>query len=133
MSVAEVDEPIGEPASPFDRLAISEEPLAEVMARLEREGVDGKLVVEPNAIPPGVCCRACGRRHLPRRLRVLQAHRFEGPSSPDDEAILLVLQCPTCRTRGALVSAYGPTATAEEAEVLAGLGSAYARTTSATG
>lgn len=127
MSVAEVDDATGEPASPFDRLSASEERLAAVVARLEQAGVDGKLAVEPDAIPPGVRCRGCGHRHLPRRLRVLEAHRFEGPSSPEDEAILVVVECPTCRARGALVSAYGPAATAEEAEVLAGLGAAYDR------
>lgn len=133
MSVAEVDDSTGQPASPFDRLAASEEPLAGVVARLERAGVSGKLVVEPNAIPPGVCCRACGRRHLPHRLPVLEAYRFEGPSSPDDEAIVVVVECPTCQMLGAVVSAYGPAATAEEAEVLTGLGAAYARRTDRTG
>lgn len=133
MTVAEVDDSIGEPTSPFDRLAASEETLAGVIARLERDGVDGTLAVEPDAIPLGVCCRVCGRRHLPRRLRVLEAYRFEGPSSPEDEAIVVVVECPACHTRGALVSAYGPAATAEEAEVLAGLGAAYARGTDRTG
>ena len=127
MSVAEVGDPTGEPASPFDRLAASEEPLAAVVARLEVAGVGDNLSVEPDAIPPGLRCRACGRRHLPRRLRVLEAHRFEGATSPEDESILVVVECPTCGIRGTLVSAYGPAATAEEAEVLTGLGLAYDR------
>lgn len=127
MSVAEVDDATGEPASPFDRLAASEEPLANVVARLERAGADGWLVVEPDSIPPGVRCRECGRLHLPRRLGVLEAYRFEGPSSPEDEAIVVVVECPSCRARGALVSPYGPAAGAAEAEVLGGLGTAYSR------
>ena len=76
--------------------------------------------------------RTEGVEQLVRRLRVLHAHRFEGPSSPEDEAIVLVIECPTCGM-GVLVSAYGPAATAEEADVLAGLGAAYERTDRAKG
>lgn len=114
-------------ASPFDRLAASEEPLAAVVARHEQAGANGRFTVESDVIPPGLRCQSCGRRHLPRRLRVLDAHRFEGPSSPDDEAIVVVVECPACGVRGVLVSAYGPAASAEEAEVLADLGAAYGR------
>lgn len=133
MSVAEFEDVTGDPASSFEHLAASEETLVEVLARLERAGVDGKLVVEPDAIPPGVRCDACGRRHLPRRLAVIEVYRFEGPSSPDDEAIAVVVECPVCRGRGALVSAYGPASTRAEAEVLTGLGAAYERTFRANG
>jgi hypothetical protein len=44
--------------------------------------------------------------------------RFEGVSNPDDQAVVFGLRCERCATRGILVSAYGPTATAEEAAVL---------------
>jgi hypothetical protein len=43
------------------------------------------------SIPAGVRCRACGRLHLPKRLR---------PTSRDDVAI--TLQCPRCGACGAL-------------------------------
>lgn len=108
-------------ASGFDLLGASEELLSEVTARLQGQGFDGTLVIEPDAVPPGVRCRSCGHRHLPRRLTVVEAHRFEGPTSPEDEALLVALRCPTCGTGGVLVTAYGPAATAEEAEVLSEL------------
>ena len=46
--------------------------------------------------------------------------RFEGPSDPADEAIVLGLLTPDGR-RGVVVSAYGPDADREETLLLAGL------------
>jgi hypothetical protein len=36
--------------------------------------------------------------------------RFEGPSDPDEEAIVLGVRCSVCATRGTIVSGYGPSA-----------------------
>jgi hypothetical protein len=47
--------------------------------------------------------------------------RFEGASDPDDQAAVLGLLCAACDVRGVLVTAYGPTATAEEATVVVAL------------
>jgi len=46
--------------------------------------------------------------------------RFEGPSDPADEAIVLGLRTPDGH-RGVVVSAYGPDANREESLLLAGL------------
>ena len=133
MSAAEDRGTTDEPVSPFDRLAASEEPLSAVVSRLQRSGLEGTFAVEADVIPPGVRCRTCAHRHLPRRLRVREAYRFEGPSSPEDEAIVVVIECPVCGAAGVLVSAYGPAASAEEADVLAELGAAYERTVASDG
>jgi len=34
-------------------------------------------------------------------------YRFEGPSDPDEEAVVYALRCPRCGAQGALVSTYG--------------------------
>jgi hypothetical protein len=47
--------------------------------------------------------------------------RFEGASDPDDESVVLGLHDPASGARGVLVSAYGPAASASEAEVLSTL------------
>ena len=44
--------------------------------------------------------------------------RFEGPSDPGDEAIVLGVRCTEWGTKGVIVSAYGPDADPEEAAVL---------------
>ena len=44
--------------------------------------------------------------------------RFEGPSDPGDEAIVLGLHCTEWDRKGVVVSAYGPDADPEEAALL---------------
>lgn len=92
------------------------------MARLRAGGFAGEFVLEPEDIPPGLCCRSCGRRHLPERTTIAEVHRFEGPSSPEDEALLLALVCPRCGAKGTVVTGYGPLAAPDEAGLLAALG-----------
>lgn len=48
-------------------------------------------------------------------------YRFEGPSDPADEAIVLGVQCPTIGTRGVIVAGFGPSADAHDEEVLRAL------------
>lgn len=47
--------------------------------------------------------------------------RFEGPSDPGDEAIVLGVTCGGWGAKGVIVSAYGPDADPEEAAVLSAL------------
>lgn len=108
-------------AGPFDRLAATEDTIVAILDRLRSEGYDADFKLEPEDIPPGLCCRTCGRRHLPERSTIVEVHRFEGPSSPEDEALLLALVCPRCGTKGTAVTAYGPAASPEEADLLATL------------
>lgn len=108
-------------AGPFDRLAATEDTVVATLARLRDEGFVGEFVLEPDDIPPGLWCRSCGRRHLPERATIAAVHRFEGPTSPEDEALLLALVCPRCSAKGTVVTGYGPAAAPEEAELLVAL------------
>ncbi len=67
-------------------------------------------------------CNTCGHDHLPSEITIDSTARFEGASNPDDQAIVFGLRCEACGVRGVLVSAYGPTATPEEAAVITALG-----------
>jgi hypothetical protein len=66
-------------------------------------------------------CGRCEGVHDPREAEIIGISRFEGASNPDDEAIVFALACRRCGARGVLVNAYGPTASGEEAEVMAAL------------
>jgi hypothetical protein len=66
-------------------------------------------------------CDGCGHTHRPEDARIESMARFEGPSNPDDQAIVFGLRCEVCGLRGVLVTAYGPTATAGEASVVTAL------------
>jgi hypothetical protein len=59
--------------------------------------------------------------HPTVRTIVDHQFRFEGPSDPGDEAIVLGVRCPEWGTKGVIVSAYGPDADPEEARVLVAL------------
>ena len=45
-----------------------------------------------------------------RRRGVRHVFRFEGPTDPADEAIVLGVECPRCGYRATVVSAFGPDA-----------------------
>ena len=54
-------------------------------------------------------------------VHIDQQYRFEGASDPDYESLILALHAPESGARGVLITAYGPSASASEAEVLSGL------------
>lgn len=82
------------------------ETVLDAVRGLESLGYTDQLVIDAT----GVRCDACGARHEPDRMVVTHTFRFEGPSDPDEEAIVLGVACPACGVRGIVVSAYGPEA-----------------------
>jgi hypothetical protein len=72
-------------------------------------------------------CMACGAPH-PLELGVVDRFfRFEGPSDPGDEAIVLAVRCGKCGAHGTLVSAFGPDADPDAFEHLARISAEAAR------
>jgi hypothetical protein len=71
--------------------------------------------------PPALVCGQCGARMPAAEAEVVELFRFEGPTDPADEAIVVGLRCTTCGHSGTLVAGYGPSADAAEAEVVAAL------------
>jgi hypothetical protein len=59
----------------------------------------------------------------PRGLHIDLQYRFEGDSNPDDESLVLGLHDPGSGAKGVLVSAYGPSASGSEADILSVLAS----------
>jgi hypothetical protein len=55
-------------------------------------------------------CPHCRETHHLEHVAIERQYRFEGPTDPADEAIVLGLRCPACGARGVLVSAFGPDA-----------------------
>lgn len=92
------------------------ETLSEAMDALRSKGYtdDFRIVADEGTLR----CSGCGADVDPERLVVEDTSRFEGPSNPGDESILLALRCPECERRGLLVSAYNADATFEEGQVL---------------
>jgi hypothetical protein len=61
----------------------------------------------------GLRCGECGGLHDVPAAEVVRVYRFEGPSDPDEEAIVYAIRCPACGLGGTLVSGYGPGADPE--------------------
>lgn len=64
-----------------------------------------------------LACRGCDESFDPAAARIIHTVRFEGSSNPDDESILLAIEC-ECGRQGLYSTAYGPSASAEDAMVL---------------
>lgn len=99
----------------------SEPTIIEVLAQLAASGYGGAFRIDEGTVPPGLHCGTCQHRVLPDHVRVAETWRFEGPTDPDDEAIILAFTCPRCQTGGVLISSYGPETPSAEADVIAAL------------
>jgi hypothetical protein len=93
------------------------ETVTEAVTFLESEGYRDELVLRRS----GLTCAAEHGSHSLAGAIVDYTFRFEGPSDPADEAIVLGISLPEWNRKGVLVSAFGPTAEPEEAELLASL------------
>ena len=82
------------------------ETVSDAVRLLQSRGFDDGFTIEAK----GVRCPTCGRVHPAASLDVTDVFRFEGPSDPGDEAIVLGVRCSSCGSRGIVVSAYGPDA-----------------------
>jgi hypothetical protein len=79
------------------------ETVTEAVRLLEQRGFRADFRIEDG----GFRCGTCGVVHTARVLVVTDVFRFEGPSDPADEAIVLGMHCPACGDRGIVVSAFG--------------------------
>jgi len=96
----------------------SDESVVEVLGRFAEEGWAANHVVRPDA---EMKCGHCARQTPVDRLDVDALHRVEGASDPDDMQLVVGMTCPHCSTRGALVIAFGPSASDTDAEFLVDL------------
>ena len=85
---------------------ITPETVTEAVELLQAEGYQDEFLIG-HAL---VHCHACSEKHAVQQLVIGQIFRFEGPTDPGDEAIVLGVSCPTCGAKGIVVSAYGPAA-----------------------
>jgi hypothetical protein len=82
------------------------ETVTEALALLAADGYD----VDFNLVGTSMTCPRCLTVHDLDRAAIERQFRFEGPSDPGDEAIVLGLRCTDCGAQGVFVSAFGPDA-----------------------
>jgi len=93
------------------------ETVTEAVDLLAREGYVDDLRI----CRDGIAARDHDEAHPVHSTIVDHTFRFEGPSDPADEAIVLGVQCTEWGSKGVIVAAYGPDADPEEAAVLVAL------------
>lgn len=89
----------------FDTVVIMDAPetVTDAVRLLQERGYRDDFTIEQ----AGVHCASCGEVHPARGLMITDVFRFEGPSDPGDETIVLGVACPACHDRGIVVSAFG--------------------------
>ena len=97
---------------------MSDPTVVEEIGALRARGYTSDFSVTPDG---RLRCDTCGHTHPPADAVVESTARFEGASNPDDQAAVFGLRCNGCGVRGVLITAYGPTATPEEAAVVTAL------------
>ena len=93
------------------------ETVTDAIRFLESEGYDANISIADQSLH----CSECGAPYAVGDVVVDYTFRFEGPTDPGDEAIVLGLELPSCGAKGVVVSAYGPDADPELLDVVAAL------------
>jgi len=91
--------------------------VTEAMAFLADLGYDEEI----RLVAGGLECDTVDGVHDASSAVVDYTFRFEGPSDPGDEAIVLGITLPKWQVKGVLASAFGPDAEPEQADVLRAL------------
>ena len=88
--------------------------LLAVLAAMEGRGFAGHLTVTDDA---RVRCDACEGESDPADVAIDSWRRLEGASDPDDMMTVSAVACPACGSRGTIVVAFGPMASAADQDV----------------
>ena len=96
---------------------VDPETITEAVAFLAAHGYDDELELRPN----GLAVRDSPKVQAFATAIVDYQFRFEGPSDPADESIVLGVLCPEWGGKGVVISAFGSGADPEEAAILRSL------------
>jgi len=97
-------------AQPEHRL----ETLTDALTRLRADGYLSDFFATDHGV---LTCRGCGRSMDAADVQVDHTIRFEGDTNPDDQDIVLAIEC-GCGCKGIYSAAYGPSTPPEDAAVL---------------
>jgi len=89
--------------------------LTEVLAGYANGGFNGSFSAIDGA---KVECHQCNATSDAAAVKMSSLRRLEGASDPDDMMAVVAIECPACNARGTLVLGFGPTASAEDSDVL---------------
>ncbi len=100
----------GDAAHPTDHTT-----LTSILAGYAEAGFSGSFTVGEGST---VECHVCNTRANAARTRMSSLRRMEGASDPDDMFSVVAITCPNCGTQGTMILGFGPSASAEDSDVL---------------
>lgn len=92
--------------------------LTEVLEGYATAGFTGSFSVTQDS---ELQCHECETVSAPAAVAMASLRRLEGASDPDDMFAVVAITCPACSTKGTLILGFGPTAPAEDSDVLRAL------------
>ncbi|MEO6125274.1 MAG: hypothetical protein ABIR32_16340 [Ilumatobacteraceae bacterium] len=92
--------------------------LTEVLAAYATAGFTGSFSVTEDST---LQCHECEAVSEPATVEMASLRRLEGASDPDDMFAVVAITCPACSSTGTLILGFGPTAPAEDGDVLRAL------------
>jgi hypothetical protein len=107
-----------EPRPPVPGVPSDNTTLVAVLDGIAGEGYDGDFFVTRDGL---LHCAQCGVELDASEFDVDAVRRMEGASDPDDLVAVVAARCPACTAAGTAVVGLGPTAPAEEQDVMTAL------------
>lgn len=89
-----------------------------VLDTFAEQGFVAELWAKPGGM---ILCGSCHTASPAGAFAIGLQRRLEGASDPDDMQLVVGATCPSCGRRGVLSLHYGPTAGADDADVLVAL------------
>lgn len=87
--------------------------LTEAVEKLKHRGFEGDFVLDRDKLRHTIT----NERFAPEELHIVEHHRFEGPSNPDDMAVLYLVESDS-GIKGTIVDAFGTYSDRELGEIL---------------
>ena len=92
--------------------------LTEVLEAYANAGFVGSFSVTEDS---QLQCHECEAISSPTEIEMASLRRLEGASDPDDMFAVVAITCSACSSKGTLILGFGPTAPAEDGDVLRSL------------
>lgn len=95
------------------------ETATDVLDQMRKDGITESF--RPGSQPATLTCGSCGIESAVERFDVIEDHRLEGASDPDDMVLVVGATCPECLTAGAIIVAFGPLASEVDSDIVQAL------------
>lgn len=101
--------------SPDSKPGFQRPHLTDSLSELEGRGFQTQFVIRAGQ---RIMCGECREEFDAKEVTYLKGRRVDFETDPSEQSLIAALQCPSCKARGTYAFTYGPSADANEAEIL---------------